>query len=206
MIPFLEQTLVLIKPDAVLRGLMGDILDRFECAGLTVIAIKMVRPSLEKARNHYPTTDAQLIQMGEKTLSTYQQFQLDPVELLGTSNAREIGLILHEWNAEFLSSGPVVACVLQGVHAVKKTRAICGSTMPRDAQPGTIRGDYSSVSPALSNLQKTAVYNLVHASDNENDPNEPAAEIAYWFSPDEIIDHSLVDAYAMYKGGNDESS
>jgi nucleoside-diphosphate kinase len=144
-------------------------------------------------------TEVQLKQMGNKTLSTYTELDIDPVLTLGTSDAKEIGLMVHEWNAEFLASGPVVACVIQGVHAVKKVRAICGATMPRDAQPGTIRGDFSSASPAIANMQKSAVYNLVHASDNENDRAEPEKEIAHWFSPEEIVDYSLVDNRAMFK-------
>ena len=196
---FVERTLVLIKPDAVARGLGGEILRRFERAGLTVVALKLVRPSLDHARKHYPTTDVQLEQMGNKTLSTYAELNIDPAKQLGTSDARKIGLMIHEWNAEFLASGPVIACVLQGVHAVKKTRAICGKTMPIDAQPGTIRGDFSSSSPAIANLEKSAVYNLIHASDNENDLHEPENEIAHWFSPNEIINYSLVDVAVMFK-------
>src|SRR5438045_2975778 len=113
---FVERTLVLIKPDAVLRGLVGEIINRFERAGLTIIALKLVHPSLEHARQHYPTTDAQLKQMGNKTLTTYSQLGIDPDQTLGTSDPKEIGLMVHEWNAEFLASGPVVACVIQGVH------------------------------------------------------------------------------------------
>lgn len=198
MLPFVERTLILLKPDSVTRGLTGEILSRFERAGLTIIALKLVRPSLEHARKHYPVTDVQLEQMGNKTLSTYAELGLDPIKQLGTSSAKEIGLLVHEWNAEFLASGPVVALVIQGVHAVKKVRSICGSTMPRDALPGTIRGDFSSASPAIANMQRTAVYNMVHASDNQNDPEEPEKEIAHWFSPDEIIDYSQVDTLAMF--------
>jgi nucleoside-diphosphate kinase len=107
--------------------------------------------------------------------------------------------MIHEWNASFLAGGPVVALVLEGVHAVKKVRAICGKTMPLDAQPGTIRGDFSSSSPAVANLLKSAVYNLVHASDNENDPNEPQNEITHWFTKSELCDYELTDTVAMFK-------
>jgi nucleoside-diphosphate kinase len=107
---------------------------------------------------------------------------MDPKERLGTDEAREIGKLIHEWSAEFLSSGPVLACVIEGVHAVQKVRKICGKTIPLYAEPGTIRGDYSSSSPAVANLEKASIYNLVHASDNEADPSEAEREIAYWFS------------------------
>lgn len=195
---FVERTLVLIKPDGVARGLVGEILGRFEKAGLAITALKIVRPRIEHTRKHYPTTDAQLEQMGSKSLSTYAELNLDPVEQLGTSDPKEIGLLIHEWNAEFLASGPIVACVIKGVHAVKKVRAICGKTIPLYAQPGTIRGDFSSSSPAIANTRKQPVVNLVHASDNENDAEEPETEIAHWFSEDEIIDYDLVDQQVMF--------
>jgi nucleoside-diphosphate kinase len=177
---------------------MGEIISRFEKAGLAIVALKLVRPPIEHTRKHYPMTDTQLEQMGNKSLSTYAELNIDPVKELGTSDPKKIGLMIHEWNAEFLASGPVMACVIQGMHAVKKVRAICGKTMPLYAQPGTIRGDFSSSSPAVANTQKTTVINLVHASDNENDPEEPEKEIAHWFSPEEIIDYNLVDYNVMY--------
>jgi len=197
--PFVERTLVLIKTDAVQRGLSGEIIRRFERAGLSVIGLKLTKPSIEFARKHYATTDVQLKQMGNKTLSTYKELGIDPIKSLGTADSKEIGSMVHEWNAEFLASGPVIAIVLQGVHAIKKVRAICGATMPKDAQPGTIRGDFSSASPAIANMQKSAVYNLMHASDNENDPKEPEREINHWFRPEELIDYMTIDNAVMFK-------
>lgn len=182
-----ERTLVLVKPDAVRRGLVGEIIARFERAGLALIALKMVHPSLEYARQHYAMTTEQLAQMGGKTLATYEELGIDAVDQLGTADAVEIGRMVHEWNAEFLSSGPVAALVLDGIHAVKKVRTLCGATMPKDAQPGTIRGDFSSVSPVIANLRRSAVHNLVHASDNALDPEEPSREISYWFRSEEIV-------------------
>ena len=148
MTPFLERTLVLVKPDAVRRGLVGEILRRFEQAGLAMIGLKMLVPDIAYARGHYPVTDVQLRQMGEKTLATYRELSIDPLPSLGTADSLLIGKMIHEWNAEFLASGPVVGCVLEGVHAISKVRALCGKTMPKDAAPGTIRGDFSSASPA----------------------------------------------------------
>lgn len=197
-IPFTERTLVLVKPDGVRRGLIGEIISRFERAGLAVVGLKLVQPSEDFAAGHYPTTDAQLTQMGSKTLETYAGLGLDAAEQLGTDDPAEIGHMVHRWNAQFLSSGPVAAIVLEGVHAVKKVRALCGKTMPKDAAPGTIRGDFASTSPAVANVQRAAVYNIVHASDNELDPDEPAKEIAYWFGSDELVDCVLVDSTAMF--------
>jgi nucleoside-diphosphate kinase len=189
-----------------MRGLIGEIIRSFERAGLTIVAIKLVRPSLELTKGHYPMSDAQLTQMGKKTLAAYADLNIDPIEILGTDDVKEIGLMIHDWNAEFLASGPIIACVVKGVQAIKKVRAICGSTMPKDASPGTIRGDFSSVSAAIANMQKTAVYNLVHASDNENDPDEPEKEIAYWFKPEEIIDYIVIEDHCMFKWEEDEGA
>ena len=199
MLPYVERSLVIIKPDAVQRGLAGRIIERFETAGLKIIAMKKMLCDKEHARQHYPKTDTQLNQMGNKTLSTYEKLGIDVVEELGTADPYKIGEIVHEWNAEFLSSSPVIVMVFEGVHAVKKIRTLCGQTMPIDAAPGTIRGDFASTSPAVSNILKEAVYNLVHASDNENDPAEPENEINHWFSQDEIFsDYQRVEWLAMY--------
>jgi len=189
----------LLKPDAVQRGLVGEILRRFEAAGLAIVALKMVHSTRDKARGHYPVTEVQLRQMGGKTLETYQALGIDAQKELGTRDPVAIGRMIHEWNSEFLSSGPIVAGVLEGIHAVKKVRALAGKTMPIDAAPGTIRGDFASVSPALSNLLKSSVHNLIHASDNENDPSEPLNEIRYWFSDDEICPNTPVAVRALYK-------
>jgi nucleoside-diphosphate kinase len=196
--PYFERTLVLIKPDGVRRGLVGEILLRFERAGLVIVGLKMVKPTLEFARGHYATTDEQLRQMGQKTLSTYADLQIDPLDQVGTADALEIGRRVHEYNAEFLSSGPVVAIVLKGAHSVKKVRAIAGATMPRDAAPGTIRGDFSSTSPAISNTRKSAVFNLLHASDNELDSDEPEREVSYWFSASELQEYEGVEWKVMF--------
>lgn len=199
--PFTERTLVLMKTDAVMRGLVGEILLRFERVGLKIIALKIVQPTPEQAKNHYSTSDAQLNQMGNKTLETYKSLGIDPLKQLGTVSSLEIGKIVHGWNIEFLSAGPAVALVLEGVHAIKKVRSLCGKTMPKDAEPGSIRGDFSSSSPAVANMLNSAVYNLVHASDNENDPNEPQREIDNWFSSSELVEYNNVDSSVMFKLG-----
>lgn len=140
--------------------------------------------------------------MGQKTLSTYRELGIDPVQELGSADPVVIGKMIHEWNAEFLASGPVVAFVLRGFHAVKKVRALCGKTMPLYAEPGTIRGDFASASPAVANMQKSAVYNMIHASDNENDPEEPEKEIKYWFGSDELSEWRMAATTVMSKDGS----
>jgi nucleoside-diphosphate kinase len=180
----MEKTLVLIKPDAVQRRLVGEIIARFEKAGLKLLATKMVRPDHDLAHKHYPTDRREFIEgMGHKTLGSYKEGGLDPTEDFGTSDPHKIGLHVQVWLADFLTSGPVIALVLEGEGAIQKVRDIAGHTIPVNAGPGTIRGDYSDDSPIKANAEKRAIHNLVHAS---GDPKEAEFEINLWFKPDEL--------------------
>jgi nucleoside-diphosphate kinase len=186
--PQRERTLLLIKPDAVRRGLVGRILQRVEEAGLAIAALEMRQVSEEFAGGHYATTDAQLTQMGSKLLAGFREAGLDVGEEFGTEDPVALGRMISDWNLAYLTSGPVVAAVVDGFHAVTKVRALCGPTMPVAAPPGTIRGDFSSVSALVSGAVRAAVRNLVHASDNALDPAEPEREIEYWFGPGKLCD------------------
>ena len=190
-----EKTLVVVKPDGVLRGLVGEILHRYERAGLKVIGMKMVYSSRDHAMAHYPATEEHMKTMGEKSLKTYEEYGLDPIEFVGTRDPLEIGKMIREWNADFLSSGPVVAIVLEGNHAIDNARLITGNTIPTFAAPGTIRGDYSVDSPALANSRKRAVKNLIHAS---GDPEEATREIKHWFKEEELHSYERSDDKAAY--------
>jgi nucleoside-diphosphate kinase len=181
-----ERTLLLIKPDAVRRGLVGRIVGRVEDAGLAVIALEMRQISEEFAAGHYASTEAQLAQMGAKMIQSFQDAGHDVKKEFGTDEAADLGRLIFEWNLSYLTSGPVVAVALEGYHAVSKVRALCGSTMPATAAPGTIRGDYSTVSPLVASGRRAAVRNLVHASDNALDPDEPLREIDYWFGKEKL--------------------
>ncbi|HEY2640830.1 MAG TPA: nucleoside-diphosphate kinase [Streptosporangiaceae bacterium] len=129
-----ERTLVLLKPDAVARGLAGRVLARFEDALLKVVAAKMVWMDAEMTRRHY--------------------FDLED----------RFGPVVYNSMAEFMQSGPVIALVIEGVEAVACTRKLVGSTYPDQAPPGTIRGDFAHMSRAYANERAIAVANLVHAS------------------------------------------
>lgn len=191
----LQRTLVIVKPDGVLRGLVGEILHRYERSGLKVIGIKMVYASRDQAMAHYPSSEEHMKTMGEKSLKTYSEYGLDAKEYVGTTDPLEIGKMIREWNADFLSSGPVVAIVLEGNHAIDNARLITGNTIPTFAAPGTIRGDYSVDSPALANSRKRAVKNLIHAS---GDPEEAEREIAHWFKESELHSYERSDEKAAY--------
>lgn len=180
----MEKTLVLLKPDAVQRGLVGEIISRFEKAGLKMVAAKMVTPSEDLANKHYPTERREFIEgMGHKSLETYREAGMDPRAELGTEDAHEIGLKIQGWMVGFITSGPVMALVLEGQNAIKTVRELAGHTVPAKADPGTIRGDYSNDTPTLANKEKRPIMNLVHAS---GDLQEAEFEINLWFTPDEL--------------------
>src|SRR3989344_8254442 len=190
-----ERTVVLIKPDGVKRGLMGEIIKRVEMRGLKIIALKMVWPTREHASSHYPNTEQWLRGMGEKTLETYAKYNKDAMKELGTADSLEIGKMVQRWNVEFLTSGPVVAMMVSGIHAIDMVRKIVGKTIPALADMGTIRGDFSVDSPVLANAGKRAIHNVVHAS---GDPEEAEHEIEHWFSPEEIHDYKRAEEDIMF--------
>ncbi|MFA5069886.1 MAG: nucleoside-diphosphate kinase [Patescibacteria group bacterium] len=192
----LEKTVVLVKPDGVKRGLVGEILSRFERAGLKIIALKMVWISRNMAARHYPNSRTELLRgMGSKTLETYKKYGLDAGESLGTMDPLKIGKMVNGWNMDFLTSGPVVAILLKGLHAIDNVRMMAGNTLPTFAQPGTIRGDYSVDSPALANNRKRAVHNIIHASGN---PDEAKYEEQLWFKKHDIQDYKRAEEDVMF--------
>jgi nucleoside-diphosphate kinase len=180
----MERTLVILKPDAIERGLVGDIIGRYERAGLKILATKMVWPSQELADSHYPKNRREFIEgMGHKTLGSYKEGGMDPIAELGTDDPHEIGLKVQKWLVDFLTSGPVIAVVLQGDKAIKRVRELAGHTIPAMADRGTIRGDHSDDSPIKANAEKRSIKNLVHAS---GDKEEAEFEIGLWFSESEL--------------------
>ncbi len=193
--PAKERTLVLLKPDTVRRALIGEIISRFEKSGLKIVGLKMVWVEADLIAKHYSDDRAYLSAIGEKTMKTYMEYGKDPKEELGTKDAFEIGTMVRKWNMDFLSSGPVVAILLQGVHAVDSVRMMVGHTLPRFAQPGTIRGDYSIDSPILANMQKRTVKNMIHASGTVD---EAKYEEQLWFHANEIQDYKRADEDAMF--------
>lgn len=192
----IERSVVLVKPDGVARGLVGEILSRFEKAGLKLVAVKMVWVDKDFAARHYPGSREEFLRgMGEKTLKTYEEYGRDPHEVLGTKDPLEIGRMVNAWNLEFLTSGPVVAMLFEGLHAISNVRRIVGATLPVFAAPGTIRGDYSIDSPAMANERRRAVKNIIHASGNVE---EAKYEIELWFHTEEIHAYKRADEEAMF--------
>ncbi|HUD20495.1 MAG TPA: nucleoside-diphosphate kinase [Candidatus Saccharimonadales bacterium] len=156
----LEKTLVLIKPDGVERGLVGQILARFEQAGLKIVGMKLTCPDAEFAKKHY--TEDITVRRGEK---------------------------VRQFMVEMLSTGPVVAIALEGVEAIELVRKMVGPTQPKEAPPGTIRGDFSHISYAYADAHNIGIKNVVHASSNLSDAEN---ELKLWFGEGEICSYQSV--------------
>lgn len=191
----MERTLVVLKPDTLQRGIVGDIIARFEKVGLKIIGMKMLRADTALAEGHYPADRREFIEgMGKKTLENYTEQGKDPLAEFGTADPHVIGLRIQKWLVEYISSGPVLAMVLEGPHAVELIRKLVGHTLPSKAQPGTIRGDYSFDSSLLANEGKRPVRNLIHAS---GDTTEAELEINAWFSPHELFNYETIHQRQM---------
>ena len=185
-----EKTLVLIKPDGVKRGLVGETIARFEKRGLKIVSLEMIWAKRSQVDNHYPHDPAWIKRLGEKTLKNYQSFNLDPVKELGTDDPEKIGQIVRGWLLDYLTSGPMVKIVVEGNHAITMVRKIVGSTMPAEAIPGTIRGDFSIDDAAKANREKRSIYNIIHASENEE---EAQHELDLWTAAEDIFDYQRKD-------------
>ena len=155
-----ERTLVLIKPDGVERGIVGQILTRFEQAGLKIAGMKLDMINKDFAMKHYTEDIAK--RRGEKVRTQM---------------------------VNMLSNGPVIAIVLEGIEAITLVRKMVGSTQPKDAAPGTIRGDFTHVSYAWSDAKNIGVKNVVHASSSTSDAK---SEIPLWFSETELHSYDAV--------------
>ncbi len=168
----------MIKPDGVKKGLIGEIIKRFEQRDLKVVALEMFQPTHEEIDNHYPKDEVWITRLGTKTLSTYEKYGFDAMADFGTTDPAKMGPEIRKWLVDYMLSAPLVKMVVEGTHAVDMVRKICGVTMPYLADMGTIRGDFSNDSPALANAEKRAVANILHASET---PEEAEHEIEHWF-------------------------
>lgn len=191
-----ERTFCLVKPDGVKRGLIGDIVHRIEKAGLKIVAMRMLTPTAAQVRAHYPMSDEAWVQrLGEKSLSSFETIDATPLEILGTEDSKVVGNDVVESLVEYLTSGPVVAMVIEGIQARDMVRKLAGHTLPYKADVGTIRGDYSVDSPTVANVEKRAIHNLIHASETAD---EAKNEIALWFEGEDIPSYDLGNEAIMY--------
>ena len=174
---------MIIKPDGVKRGHVGEVISRLERMGLKIVAMKLIKANFEKLGKHYKDDKGYLMSLGEKTLATYEEYGKDPGEDLGTTDVLELGKMIRKWTIDYVGSGPVVAMLVEGQHAVDNVRGIAGPTMPVKAQPGTIRGDLATDSAAYANSERRGVENIVHVSGSVE---EAKFEEELWFHKDEI--------------------
>ena len=166
----MEQTLIILKPDAMQRGIVGEIITRFERVGLKIVAAKVVRPSEAHYYEHYETIGKMISRRGKE---------------------------VFEVTLAFMQEGPVLAIVLEGIEASAQVRKMVGTTEPKSANPGTVRGDYSHISFAYADSKGTSIPNLIHAS---GDSDEAKLEVAHWFKPEEIFAYDSVhDKFTQIK-------
>tara|TARA_Y100000310_G_scaffold345695_1_gene468415 strand:- start:3331 stop:3864 length:534 start_codon:yes stop_codon:yes gene_type:complete len=156
----IERTFVMVKPDGVKRSIVGDVVQRFEKSGLKLIGMKMLWLDDDFAKKHYTQDIAE--RRGERVRN----------DLL-----------------KFVTEGPVVAMAWEGISAIEVVRKIVGTTEPKAAQPGTIRGDYAHVSFKYADDKKIAVKNVVHAS---GDAEDAEREIKLWFGVEELFQYKNV--------------
>lgn len=188
----METTLIIVKPHAVERGLVGVFLERFERMGLKLITAKGLIGSRALWEKFYPSEDDWFKNVGSKTAEDCKARKIDLKSRLGTDDVLAIGKMVKGWLVDHMSSGLAVAAVFGGNDVQAKVRTTCGATLPNKAAPGTIRFDFSSDTPALANDEKRPVYNLIHASDpTEFRGSEAAAqyEIRTLFPDDPVISH-----------------
>ncbi len=160
----MERTLIIFKPDSVMRGIVGEVLTRFERVGLKIVGAKMLNPDYKHYFDHY--------------------------EGIGTLQTRK-GEDIFAQNMKTMQTGPVIAMVLEGVNAAEQVRKMVGNTEPKSAQPGTIRGDYAHVSYSQASEVDRGVANVIHAS---ADAAEAVQEVDHWFSESELYDYEPTHA------------
>jgi nucleoside-diphosphate kinase len=187
-----EQTLVVLKPDAIQRSLIGEIIGRFERVGLKLVAIKMFVPDSEFVEKHYTLLPGWKRNVGEKNIKGYLDKGLTPP----TDNPLEAGEKILEVLRAYITSGPVIAMVWQGAHVVKIVRKLVGSTEPLSSDVGTIRGDFVHDSYTMSAADSRSIRNLIHASGSEE---EAEREVPLWFAPEEILGYRLVQEEVIYE-------
>lgn len=185
-----EKSLIILKPDAVQRGLIGDLITRIEKTGLKLVALKFVVATEDQLWKHYNKDEAWFLKKGAAIIE-----QRKEVGLAIEKEALEYGKDIIKALVTFMSCGPVVPMVFEGNQAAGIVKKIVGSTEPLKSEAGTIRGDYTLDSYALAGLDDRAVRNLIHCSD----PAEEAdREIPLWFSPEEVISYRLIAEQILY--------
>lgn len=186
-----EKTLVIVKPDGVQRGLIGEVIKRYEQCGLKLVALKMLIPTRKIALDHYSVDPEWTFKTGTKSL--------EAAKARGQKLASEDPIVIAEnirkTLVNYMSSGPVVTMVWQGMNAIGIVRKITGSTEPLSSTPGTIRGDYTIDSYRAADSDQRSVRNIIHSSGSIEEADK---EIEIWFDKKEIINYRLISEEIIY--------
>ena len=189
--PSSERTLVIIKPDAIQRALIGEVIRRYERIGLKLVGLKMMVPTEEQIEQHYTLDPNWRRVTGEKTIASYKSRNLPPP----SEDPLEITAKILKNLKKYMTAGPVICMVWQGAHSVELVRKITGGTEPRTSPVGTIRGDFVIDSYVMSDTDDRAVRNLIHASGSVDEAN---MEIPHWFKEEELIDYKVRQEDILY--------
>jgi nucleoside-diphosphate kinase len=186
-----DKTLVIIKPDGVQRSLIGEIIKRYERIGLKLIAVKFLIPSEDLIEKHYTIDPEWIRKVGEKSIKSFKEKNIEPP----SNDPIVFGKKVLGRLVKYLSSGPVVAMVWQGAHAVDLIRKINGGTEPLTSDIGTIRGDFVLDSYKLADVEDRCIRNVVHASGSKDEADK---EIELWFKSEEILNYRLIQEEILY--------
>ena len=185
-----ERTLVILKPDAVQRGLIGEVINRIEKTGLKLIALKITMATEEQLLTHYNKDDVWFLKKGELALKEREAAGM-PIE----KEAIEYGKDIVRALIKFMTCGPIVPMIFEGNQAAGIVKKLVGSTEPLNSDAGTLRGDYTIDSYGLAGADERAVRNLIHCSDPAEDADR---EIPIWFQPEEILSYRLIAEQILY--------
>ena len=186
-----ERTLVIIKPDGIQRGLVGEVIGRFERVGLKIVAIKMMMATADLIEKHYTLDPDWRRVTGEKTIKGYVSKGLTPP----SNDPHEITARILKNLITYMTAGPIVAVVLEGAHVVSIVRKVVGGTEPLTSIVGTIRGDFVLDSYQMSDADGRAVRNVVHASGSVKEAND---EINHWFKQEELMKYKTISEKIIY--------
>jgi nucleoside-diphosphate kinase len=188
-----QQTFVMVKPDGVQRNLVGEVISRFEKAGLKLVALKMIVPDRKRLTEHYSKSDEWYQSKGEKTVENLKAKGIKPEK-----PAIEYGKDIVRALLDFMSSGPAVLMIWEGNRAMEVVKKLVGGTEPATSDIGTIRGDFTLDSYDKANEDNRAVRNIMHCTDPADGVEEAQREIDIWFDATEIINYRHVQEAILY--------
>jgi nucleoside-diphosphate kinase len=192
--PKKEKTFVILKPDAIQRGLVGEIIKRIERIGLKIVAMKMMQANEELIFKHYNKDDAWYTRKGQGIVDNRTKLGM-PVE----KEAIEYGKDIIRKMVHYISACPVVCLVIEGNQAQAVVKRLVGGTEPTKADTGTIRGDFALDSYFLCDVDDSrGMRNLIHCTDPEDGPEAYDREVEIWFNKDEIHNYKLVTEAMLY--------